>query len=212
MRKDLWKDIRYRGPHHPVVEAFVTPKLDFIKKHTNTEYPITILDLGCGNGVFTHYFAKIGITVGLDISHSMLKKNPHDLLIQSSALEIPFKKNQFYIAFEANLLHHVDYPLEVIREMRRVSEKYVITIEPNMWNPLMFINCLLTRHERGALRFTQKYVNQLFSESNLRVIAQASMGMIFQNKTPCFLLPYLKRLDYISFWGGYTICISEKRG
>lgn len=210
MENDYWKDVKYRGPHHPIIKAFVTPKLDFIKKYVHLEYPASILDLGCGNGVFTYYLSKIGSTVGLDVSRTMLKKNPHNLLVQSNASDTPFRNDQFNVVFEANLLHHVDRPLKVLKEMKRTSSKYVITIEPNMWNPLMLLNCLIVKHERGALKFTQKHLKHLLSEISLKIITQVSMGAIFQNKTPTFLLPYLKKLDRIFFWGGYILFITEK--
>ena len=149
--------------------------------------------------------------MGVDLSRVMLGKNPHNRLIQGDALTTPFTSGRFDLVFEANLLHHVKDPLLVLKEMKRVSSRYVIVLEPNMRNPFMMANCLLVPHERAALQFTPGHVRRCFHKTGLTLIDQASMGMIFQNKTPGFLLPVLKRLDRPAPWGGYTLSIAKKR-
>ncbi|MBW1817897.1 MAG: class I SAM-dependent methyltransferase [Deltaproteobacteria bacterium] len=208
---DCWKNVHYRGPHHPIAEAFVSPKLDFIRRRIRLTETALILDMGCGTGVFTHYLSQLAPTVGSDLSRVMLGKNPHDRLVQCDALATPFKPGRFDLVFEANLLHHVKDPLSVLKEMKRVSRRYVVSLEPNMYNPFMFANCLLMPHERGALKFTPGYMSRCFLKTGLTLIDQVSMGMIFQNKTPMALLPVLKRLDRPAPWGGYILSIGKKR-
>ena len=73
-----------------------------------------ILDVGCGNGFFTYYFSKLAYTVGIDYSRYMLSINPGALLIQGSALALPFKTDSFDLVFCSNLLHHVKDPEAVV--------------------------------------------------------------------------------------------------
>lgn len=180
----------YRGHFHPVVQAFAVRKINEIKKYIDFSQIISILDVGCGKGIFTYYLSNLAHTIGLDISNSMLKENPCSLLVQGDVQHLPFKDCQFDLVFSANLLHHVKDPLNTLKEMKRVSRKYIVLIEPNMFNPLMFLYCLLTPWERGALKFTPSYVSSLVSRTDLNIIEQFCMGMIFQNKTPKFLLPF----------------------
>src|SRR5262249_32065556 len=117
--------------------AYADPKVDFIRTHI----PLTgdILDLACGNGIFTQRLACEGGTVtGLDFSAHLLKQNPHDRLTRGDATHLPFMDSTFDVVFEANLLHHVGNVPGVMREMRCVSKKYVVLLEPNRYNPLMF--------------------------------------------------------------------------
>lgn len=211
MMTDCWENVRYRGPDHPIVAAFVAPKLQYLKDRVRLGTSAKILDMGCGTGVFTHYLSGFGCTVGSDLSRIMLGRNPHPRLVQCDAAATPFRSGQFDMVFEANLLHHVEEPVKILQEMARVSRRFVVTLEPNMWNPFMFMNCLLIPHERKALRFTGGFMRRRLAAAGLRVTAQACMGMIFQNKTPALLLPVLKRLDRAAPWGGYILSIAEKR-
>ena len=120
-----------------MVSAYADPKMDFIRSHA----PITgsILDLGCGNGIFTQRLSKEGAMVtGLDFSAHLLSQNPHNVLTCGDATLLPFRDASFDLVFEANLLHHVSDAGTVLKEMHRVSRKYVVLLEPNRNNPLMF--------------------------------------------------------------------------
>jgi ubiquinone/menaquinone biosynthesis C-methylase UbiE len=111
----------------------------------------TILDLGCGNGIFTQRLASEGAAVtGLDFSAHLLKQNPHGQLARGDATHLPFMNGTFDVVFEANLVHHVSNLPEVMREMSRVSRKYVVLLEPNRYNPLMFAFSLVVAAERGG--------------------------------------------------------------
>ena len=68
----------------------------------------------------------------------LLSQNPHGLLTCGDAASLPFRDASFDLVFEANLLHHVSDANAVIGEMHRVSRKYVVLLEPNRYNPLMF--------------------------------------------------------------------------
>ncbi|MBA7609978.1 hypothetical protein ES703_17181 [subsurface metagenome] len=99
-QKNYWeKERKRRPPDHPVVEAFVTPKVKFISNYINFSEETKVLDVGCGNGFFTYYFSKLAYTAGIDYSKYMLSINPCHLLIQGAALLLPFKDNSFDLVF-----------------------------------------------------------------------------------------------------------------
>jgi ubiquinone/menaquinone biosynthesis C-methylase UbiE len=210
-QKDYWDKYRKRRtPNHPVVKAFVEPKIDFIKENIGHIENIIVLDVGCGNGYFTSNFSKFSYTVGLDYSRFMLSINPCNKLIQSSALSLPFKDNRFDLVFCSNLLHHIDDPTKAIKEMKRVSRKFVIISEPNRNNPLMALFSAVVVEERGALRFSLKYLKKLMERCELKTIASCSIGSVVPNKTPKYLLKFFIMIDKKNPFAFYNIIISSK--
>ena len=189
--------------------AYADPKVDFIRAHI----PLTgnILDLACGNGIFTQRLACEGGTVtGLDFSAHLLKQNPHGQLTRGDATHLPFMDSTFDVVFEANLLHHVNNVPEVMREMSRVSKKYVVLLEPNRYNPLMFAFSLVVAAERGGLKSCTRYLCQEANATGLYVVACRTTGMISQNNTPQMFVPLLRRFDRQISWGQYIIIVAEK--
>ena len=198
-----------RPPEHPVIEAFVIPKINYIRDYVDLS-KMSILDVGCGNGFFTYYFSKLAYTVGLDYSKYMLSINPCNPLIQGSALSLPFKANSFDLIFCSNLLHHVEDPEIVVKEMKRLSKNFVVLLEPNRNNPLMALFCATVLEERGALKFSLGYMERLVEICGLETIASCSMGSIVPNKTPLSLLKWFKKVDWKGPFGFYNIVISRK--
>lgn len=214
-QKEFWenkKRAERRRPNHPVIEAFVSPKINFIKKTIRILPKNTLLDVGCGNGYFTYHLAKLCDVTGLDFSEQMLKINPHHKLIQGDAESLPFKDNSFDIVFCSNLLHHLKNPQTAVREMWRVAKNYVILSEPNRNNPLMLLFGLIKKEERGSLKFTKNYMNKLATKASLIMLKSFTSGLIFPNKTPNlkFLLSILKIFDFNQPLGGYITIIYKK--
>jgi SAM-dependent methyltransferase len=150
------------------------------------------------------------MVVGLDLSPHMLALNPHPCRIQSSATVLPFGDRSFDVVFEANLLHHVDNPQKVLRELCRCSARYLMLIEPNRWNPLMLGFGLLVRAERGLLLSSRRTLVRLTEKVGFRVKAVVTTGMISQNNTPNFLIPWLKRFDRETILGEYVVLCGER--
>jgi len=213
-QKLFWeKDRERRSPAHPSVCAFVTPKIDFIHKFildNNSGKPFSLLDVGAGNGYFSHYFEQLYDTVALDFSFQMLKANPCKNKVLGSANELPFPDGSFDIVFCSNLLHHLSDPTRAIAEMKRVSRRYMILSEPNRNNPLMYLFGLLNGVEKGSLKFSLRYMCQLAKAVNFKILAATSLGAILPNKTPRWLLPWLKKIDGQSTIAFYNIIIAEK--
>jgi len=173
----------------------VRPKIDFVADRVALPPDVTILDVGCGNGYFTHYLARLGFTVGLDYSRFMLSINPCRLLVQGSAYALPFPECSFDVAFCSNLLHHVENPAGIVQEMKRVTREYVVVSEPNRSNPLMLIFCLLNREERRGIYFSLSYLQDLVTQAGLVVLDSLTQGLVFPNRLPAFALPLVQRLE-----------------
>ena len=153
VQRRYFQTVDYRQPDHPVVAAYVEPKLRFIDSCINLRN-VRILDVGCGNGVFAHYLKNTYecAYTGVDLSPALIKKNPIRGCALAHCLRLPFNDNAFPIVFAANLLHHLDDPDGAIAEMHRVAARHVVLVEPNALNPIMFGFSLLVKEERGGLR------------------------------------------------------------
>jgi SAM-dependent methyltransferase len=211
MTEQYFEKAKYRLPQHPVIEAYVRPKLDYIQQRVPLNRTTSLLDVGCGNGVFTYYFQQLcGLVTGVDNSRNMLAENPCRSVVQSEATHLPFPDSSFDVVFEANLLHHVEDRSRVVREMSRVSRQWVILIEPNRNNPLMLGFGLVVPAERGLLTSTRSSNLSLLHNTGLKTVACMTTGMISQNNTPLFVLPLLRRFDREIWYGEYVILIAQK--
>jgi SAM-dependent methyltransferase len=211
MAELYFETAKYRLPQHPVVEAYVRPKLDYISSVVSLGKNTSLLDVGCGNGVFTFYLEQLcGFVSALDDSKNMLGMNPCPRVVQGKATHLPFRDGSFDVAFEANLLHHVEDRTQVVREMARISRRWVILIEPNRYNPLMLAFGLVVPAERGLLTSTRDSNLAILRQVGLKPISWMTTGMISQNNTPSLLLPLLKWFDREIWYGEYVVLIAEK--
>src|ERR1700683_4459698 len=99
LQSEYFDQVAYRDPMHPVVGAYADPKIQFIEQHV----PLRgrVLDVWCGNGIFTLRFAKAGADVtGLDYSRHLLGQNEHASLVCGDATTLPFPDGSFEVVFE----------------------------------------------------------------------------------------------------------------
>ena len=94
----------------------------------------TVLDVGCGTGLFSEAFLNEGVTVtGIDINSRMIetakKAVPGASFQQGKAEDLPFPEDAFDMVFLAHVLHESDDPLSVLNESKRVSGKAVCILE-----------------------------------------------------------------------------------
>ncbi len=199
-----------RPPDHPVVRHYALSKVHEIQKNLRLPANPKILDLGCGNGFFSLPFSEFGVTVGVDYSSRMLQANALERKAEMDANHLAFQDMAFDVVFCHALLHHVEDPARVLSEMRRVSSKYVVVMEPNRNNPLMWLFSALVPEERRALKFSLTYLRGLLEQNQLRVVEAFSHGLTVPNKTPGFLLPLVKPLDFRYPLGMTNILIAER--
>lgn len=96
----------------------------------------SLLDVGCGDGrIINRLNGKYEKICGLDISQKALEhvKTPK---VQGSLEELPFLDNSFDILICCEVLEHLPYPVykKAIKEMERVSKKYILISVPNNEN------------------------------------------------------------------------------
>jgi ubiquinone/menaquinone biosynthesis C-methylase UbiE len=130
-------------------EASTSPENRIIIKKIGDIKDKNILELGCGAGEASVYFAKKGAEVtAVDISQRMLDvvqnlAKKHDVTLstkQSYSDNIDFADETFDIVYAANLLHHVDIE-STLKEASRVLKKggLFVSWDPIAHNPLINI-------------------------------------------------------------------------
>ncbi len=110
-------------------EARTAPENRFILRHLGDVRGKRLLDLGCGAGENSVYFARRGAQcVAADLSPGMVEvacqlAARHDVSLAgqaTNALALDFPDQSFDIVYAANLLHHLPDPKAALREMHRV--------------------------------------------------------------------------------------------
>lgn len=149
-------------------------KLDvFFKKGS------AILDVGCGDGIFTKFFKEIlGLEVcGIDIYKSSLLDSSIKFK-KGSIYKIPFRDNSFDYIFLKNIMHHVDEPRhrknrhkKALFELKRVCKKKgkIIIIEANRYNPLFYVHMVVFgKHDHFRQSYFISLVNSVFPNAEFK--------------------------------------------
>lgn len=187
--REYYSSSKERHYSHPVIQAFSAPKYQWIGKKIPLEGK-SVLDVGSGNGYFAQHFIHDCDLTALDLSENQLQFNPATNKKIGSAYALPFADNTFDIVFASNLLHHLEQPAAALKEMRRVSRKYVVINEPNRNNPLIFMGAFATKRERGAIYSSRRLLSRIIGESGLSIHAHTFIGgFVMPNLTPACLLP-----------------------
>lgn len=98
--------------------------------------PGTILDAGCGEGVVLELISDFqGRQFGLDIDRDrLLSARTHQLtapFLQANLQTLPFPDDQFDTVLSLEVLEHVGNPEIALKELYRVTRKFLLVSVPN---------------------------------------------------------------------------------
>ncbi|MCX7861806.1 MAG: class I SAM-dependent methyltransferase [Bacteroidales bacterium] len=135
----------------------VTPIVSGIK-------PCTMLEIGCGTGHWTSYFATFGFAIiAIDISKHMLeiatKKNiPNTTFQIASAEQIPYCNDSFNFTAAITVLEFCSNPQKVLQEIYRITKH----------NGKILLGCL----NASSLLYSKQNPSSVLQHANLFQISE----------------------------------------
>ena len=123
---------------NPVQKYLIEKFYDAFFSEIKELEPKSILDVGCGEGFTLERLKKkkIGKQLsGIDFLETAIKigkkERPHLDLSVGNIYDIPFKENSFDLVICSEVLEHIDDPMRGLKELKRVTKKYVVLSVPN---------------------------------------------------------------------------------
>ncbi len=117
-----------------LIRNFMTTIIDIAKQFK----PITILDVGCGEGIVSRQFQEVwgaSFLHGIDIETELLVAArqivPQLTLTAGSIYELPYPTNAFDLVACTEVMEHLDDPIAAMQEIKRVCRQYCIISVPN---------------------------------------------------------------------------------
>ena len=111
-------------------ERKTTKVASFCDVNILVENGLTVLDLGCGNGLFCDAISKLSSVsraVGADVVD--YRKKPIDFQLFREGERIPFDDKSFDYTFIMEVLHHSDDPERLLKEAVRVTRGSLVIFE-----------------------------------------------------------------------------------
>ncbi len=102
----------------------------------------TVLDVGCGSGIFCEAFRNRGLfCAGADLNAGLLsaarRYSPDVRVAQAVSEHLPFGDASFDLVFMSHVLHEVDDPAITLSECGRVARRRIAVLEwPYRQTPL----------------------------------------------------------------------------
>jgi ubiquinone/menaquinone biosynthesis C-methylase UbiE len=177
-------------------EACTAPENRFILRQLGNVKDKYLLDLGCGAGENSVYFALLGARcVATDYSPGMVEvalklADMNGVQIEGqtvNAMDIDFPDNTFDIVYASNLLHHIPHPDITLKEMHRV-------LKPGgkacFWDPLKH-NPVINVYRRMATEVRTEdetpldiglvnYIRSLYSKTHYDTFWIATLWIFLQ--------------------------------
>lgn len=134
--------------------------------------PLSLLEIGCGEGNFLRYLA--GVTnarlVGVEPSALMCARASRACagaaVFRAYGEKLPLADGTFDIVYENAVLHHARDIGKFLGEAFRVCRPGggVILVEPQRWHPLMALYALAERTERPLLGISKRMLGDMLAE------------------------------------------------
>ncbi|MFC2009053.1 class I SAM-dependent methyltransferase [Chloroflexota bacterium] len=157
---------------------------------------MSVLAIGCGIGVCAIHFDSICRVVCMDVSREMLVENPVARRVVMDARQLGFADSSFDVVLAHHSLHHIEPPLQALREMARVSRRYVVVVDLNILNPVNFGFLAIGAEDRKWAYFTCRGLRQLMSAAGLRVVGLRTYGILSPYLMLDALVPLQKALRF----------------
>ena len=197
----------YRDAKDRAAQAFTVPKIEWFCEQLGIDGDASVLDVGAGTGMFTYWWSQhLRSVTGLELSENMINRSPVPELIQvGNAYELPFPDDSFDLVFAGNLLHHLERPVDAVREMGRVARRGVAICEPNRNHPPMAAFGVVSSVCRGLLHYSRSSLATIAEDAGLAVRGVRLHGYIYENRSPKASISIATKLETILPGGAYIL-------
>jgi len=148
------------------IELNLLSKLDY-------QHNSSILDLGCGNGYFSHVLVKdknLKIEAGIDISRKAIskarklneKRQTYKTLMAANAGNLPYEKKSFSTVFSNCAIEHIPNLEDVLSEVYRVLKdngRFIFTVPSPHFGRYSYIYSFFEK--RGLSKIAKRYINHV---------------------------------------------------
>ncbi len=141
------------GSRNPVVRRLMAGFERTLDELFELAAPTSVLDVGCGEGVLVHHWAKrlgTGRVVGIDLEEQSIQAgwaehqapNLEYRVMEAGRAEeaenLPFADGEFDLASAIEVLEHVPDPEHTLGEMARCAERHLLVSVPRepLWRML----------------------------------------------------------------------------
>lgn len=156
--------------------------VEYVKQYISKEDKV--IDFGCGTGIFTAVTAPMCKEVlGIDIIKTFVsegKRNLEKANIKNARIKYmspndsDLADNSFDVLILIDVIHHLEDIDLTLKETFRILKPNgrVIIYEPNKYNPLLYLLCLIDKNEWGLLKLgtASSYRKILSSHMNIEKI------------------------------------------
>jgi SAM-dependent methyltransferase len=138
-----------------------------------------VLDVGAGDGATLLHLGDPAGAVGVELFVDKLRlartRLMRSALLAGSGYALPFRDGAFEQVIVRDVIHHLDDPAKLLREVARVvgAGGQVDLLEPCRYNPMIVLHALSQKVERGELRSTPGFLRGLLEGAGLRVAVEA---------------------------------------
>ena len=146
-------------------------------------HPRTVLEVGCGDGAVLAELGRRGLgpeLVGVEVSASAAELAGRRREIRRVETfdgdRLPFADGSFEFVFASHVLEHVEDPLGLLREMRRVATDLVFVEVPLERNIAAQRPAAIARSEAAGhiQRFARTDIRRMLSEARLGLLGEIS--------------------------------------
>lgn len=144
------------------------------------EFREPVLDLGCGDGIFSQMLFSGRVAVGMDLNHRELtlarRFGTHKGLVSADARKMPFADASFATVFSNCVIEHIPDPHLVAGEVARILRpggQLVFTAPTEYFTSNLFYVSFFNRIGLGFLaRYYGDFVNRTLRHTNMLSMSQ----------------------------------------